>query len=457
MNNELPFGTQFSPKVVNLQTILKLIKDNEGQETNVLLNALVNAFYSEVAVSSQRAMANNCRTSLVAYGLLNSGGGVYMSEFGNTLLNISQDNQLHDMFAKHILSNLNGLVLIDCIRDLNRAGTNVTNETIIVALGKRGFNYARTANNPQVMKLWLERAGVLSKWRVDERKLNELIDISESELTLLRTLSKEQYFFVKALCNIGSRDFQRAADVRKLATAIYGIDIKEKSFAANVLNPLVGKGIVELQRATGGRGAKSHDIKLTELTLKEVIIPLLEQIESVIGNEFLQYYQKTLPEIRRDIDSTNVHEKGLALEAFAIKVMDIIGLTFVETRLKGNQTAGAEVDVLFESNNLLYSRWQVQCKNSPRVSIDHVAKEVGLHHVLKTNAIVIMTTGTASDAARRYANEIMRSTNICIIFIEGNDIDTIVNSPTTIIDVFNREALAAKQIKVFNTDVEIEE
>ena len=34
--NELPFGTQFTPNVVDLRIILQLIKDNEGAETGVL-------------------------------------------------------------------------------------------------------------------------------------------------------------------------------------------------------------------------------------------------------------------------------------------------------------------------------------------------------------------------------------------------------------------------------------
>lgn len=80
-----------------------------------------------------------------------------------------------------------------------------------------------------------------------------------------------------------------------------------------------------------------------------------------------------------------------------------------------------------------------------------VAKEVGLSHVLLSNAIVIMTTGRVSESARRYANDVMRTMNICIIMIDGDDLDEIVASPTNIIDIFNRESLNAKHIKVLNT------
>ena len=68
------------------------------------------------------------------------------------------------------------------------------------------------------MKLWLEKAGVLAKWRINENKLTELIDLSESEIELLKELRPEQYYFLKALCNTGSEEFQKAADIRDLAT-----------------------------------------------------------------------------------------------------------------------------------------------------------------------------------------------------------------------------------------------
>lgn len=171
-------------------------------------------------------------------------------------------------------------------------------------------------------------------------------------------------------------------------------------------------------------------------------------MSGIIGEDVSRYYQKTLQEIRDDVDSTDTYIKGLALEALAIKIMGIIGLDFIKTRLKGSETGGAEVDVLFDSSRLLYSRWQVQCKNTSKVSLDQVAKEVGLSHVLRTNAIVIMTTGTVSESAREYANKIMRSMNLCIIFIEGSDIDDIIQEPTKIVAIFNRESLTAKHIKV---------
>ena len=69
-------------------------------------------------------------------------------------------------------------------------------------------------------------------------------------------------------------------------------------------------------------------------------------MSGIIGEDVSRYYQKTLQEIRNDVDSTDTYIKGLALEALAIKIMGIIGLDFIKTRLKGSETGGAKVDVL---------------------------------------------------------------------------------------------------------------
>jgi site-specific DNA-methyltransferase (cytosine-N4-specific) len=127
--------------------------------------------------------------------------------------------------------------------------------------------------------------------------------------------------------------------------------------------------------------------------------------------------------------------------------MRLIDLTYVATRLRGDETGGAEVDVIFDSSRLMFSRWQVQCKNAERVSLDAVAKEVGLTYMLKSNAIVIITTGEVGSEARRYANRVMKDTNLCIIMIESGDIRKISLNPTEIVNVLNREAQHAMDIK----------
>ena len=449
MPNTLPFGTQFSPNQIELPKLLQLIIDNQGDDTTPLITAIAGAFFNTNATEQQRNMAGNCKNSLVSYGILENGGGVHITEFGRTLHSIADNNEQCEVLAKHILKNLNGMILIDVLRGMHRNGERISKETVVEALNSRGFGLSRTSNNVPVMKLWLNKAGVLCGWRIDEHKLSELTELSESEFRLLRTLRPEPYYFLRALCNTASENYQKAADIRQLAIATYGITFTESNFSQTVIHPLTEEGLIEIQRATEGRGARSPLVKLTELTKRDMVLPLLQQLEGIIDRDVIEYLQKPLKALCADIDSADTYLKGLALEAFAIRIMRIIGLDFIQTRLKGNETAGAEVDVLFDSSRLLYTRWQVQCKNTHRVSLDQVAKEVGLSHVLKTNAIVIMTTGVVSEKAREYATQIMKTMNLCIIIVEGTDIDAIIEEPTKILDIFNRESLNAKHIKVF--------
>ena len=133
-----------------------------------------------------------------------------------------------------------------------------------------------------------------------------------------------------------------------------------------------------------------------------------------------------------------------AIGSEARRLLDMI---YVATRLRASQTGGAEVDLVFESARLVFSRWQIQCKNTARVSLDDVAKEVGLTHLLKSNAIVIVTTGAIGSEARRYANRIMTDSNLAVVMLDGSDLQAISENPTTIVRAFEREAWHAMNLK----------
>jgi site-specific DNA-methyltransferase (cytosine-N4-specific) len=127
--------------------------------------------------------------------------------------------------------------------------------------------------------------------------------------------------------------------------------------------------------------------------------------------------------------------------------MRLIDLQYIATRLRGSETGGAEVDLIFEGLHLAFSRWQIQCKNTARVSLDDVAKEVGLTFALKSNVIVVVSTGDIGVEARKYASHVMSTSNLDVILIDKQDIDSIKANPTNIIDVLIREAKRAMQIK----------
>ena len=134
--------------------------------------------------------------------------------------------------------------------------------------------------------------------------------------------------------------------------------------------------------------------------MDDVVEPLVDQLRNQTDPELLTLLRTPLSAILQALDDSDRHKAGLALEALAFKIMGLLDMTYVATRLRANQTGGEEVGLIFENTRFVLSRWQVQCKNTSRVSLDDVAKEVGLTHVLKGNVVVIVTTGEIDSEAR---------------------------------------------------------
>lgn len=447
--NKLPFGSQFSPNVIDLKELLQMANDCSGRPISELIQKIAKKYWEKSSESTK--MAGNCKIALTNYELIDE-GNIQLTDFGKKLLEIEDDTARYKEFAKHILLHLNGLVLIETLRRMALRGEQLKNESINKKLIAQGFQLQQTSNNAQVMKLWLEKADILKGWTINEDALDDLLSLRSNEIAVFKELSKEQYFFLLALHNASPAGKISAISVRQLATASYGIDYDEKSFATRVINPLRAKDLIIAEKTTGGRGAKPHMVCLSDKGKREVVQPLLQQFRKQVGNALADAYCKTFSELHSEIYSADTYIKGLALEAFAIKVMNIIGLDFLKTRYRDIQVGGAEVDVLFDSARLLYTRWQVQCKNTSTVTIDQVAKEVGLSHMLKSNAIVMMTTGHLTADAKTYAHRIMQDMNLCILILEKEDIEEIIEEPTKIVDIFNKQARFAKKIKPLHDD-----
>lgn len=446
--NQLPFGTQFSPTIVGLGEVLQLANENDGKSISEFVDVLADKYWA--TSESKKKLAGNLKISLTSYGLVTD-DTIHLTEFGQELYTLDSEPARIKAFAKRILLYLNGLRLVETLRRLDLNGEKATNASVNQALIEQGFDLKQTSNNAQVMKLWLAKAGIIhDDWSIDEVELENLLGIKSEDISPLKDLAPEQYYFLLALSNASADAPLKATDVRNLATASYNIVFDEKAFAQKVIKPLQDKGLIIAEKTTGGRGAKPYMVQLSETAKREVVGPLLEQFKSQVGNALAEAYCKTFSQLREEIDSDDTYKKGLALEAFAIKIMRIIGLDFVKTRYRDIQIGGAEVDVLFDSTRLYYSRWQVQCKNTNTVTIDMVAKEVGLTHMLKSNVIVMMTTGHLTSEAKKYARRIMEDMNLCILMLQKEDIGQIIENPTSIVQIFNNQAENAKKIKLLH-------
>ena len=448
--SDLPFGSEFSPSQIELPELLDLAMTHAG-DVKALEAAIQARFFSTHGAGNaknQATLAMNCRLGMKAYGLIDEDANP--TDFGRRLHSLRDDeSKLYEALARHILLNLKGMALVQCIRDMTAAGEVVNLTTLRSGLAERGIHYPSGGKHPSMMRLWLAKAGVFvgERWQVNELRLAAILGANPDDYGVLSHFTKEQRAFLLALANTGVTDPQPANEIARLAAATYGVKFPEKSLPKLILNALIDAGYITATKTTEGRGAKPFLVTPTAKLNAEIVVPLLDQLKDQTDPKLLDLLRKPLADILVEIDSADRYIGGLALEALAFKLMRMLDMRFVATRLRAQVTGGAEADIIFESDRLVYSRWQVQCKNTARVSLDEVAKEVGLSQLLKSNVLVIISTGDIGVEARRYANKIMADTNLSIVMIDRTDLNEIRSYPTHVVDAFNREARHAMTLK----------
>lgn len=468
--SDLPFGSEFSPSQINLPDLLDIVNVHQG-DVSALEAKIEETYFSKHAARqpsdddeelngdedsatahqgdyNRSKLANNCKLGLIAYGIITRDGK--FTELGHELFGLRGDETaLYDALAKHILLNLKGMIFVQCLQDMVAAAETITLDSLRMALGERGVHFPRGGKHPSMMRLWLAKAGVIvgKRWQVNPIRLRAVLGADPDEFPALARFSPQQRAFLLALANTGITTPQPANEIVKLASATYGIRFPDKSLPKDVLNALEAAGFIKTTKTTVGRGAKPFLVEPTGKVQAEIIGPLLDQLKDQVDPKLLDLLTKPLASILTEMASTDRFVAGLALEALAFKIMRTLGMDYVATRLRAKDTGGAEVDLIFHSARLIYSRWQVQCKNTARVALDDVAKEVGLTHFIKSGVIVMITTGEIGTEARRYANKIMSDSNLAIVMIDRADLEGVTANPAYLVEAFRREAEHAMALK----------
>lgn len=431
-------GSEFSPNQLNLKAVLEIANDCNGDKYK-----FDQMIHTQVMPLRTFKTSQNCRLSMIQYQIIDD--DTNLTTFGRELFDVRDNEQeLYDVLAKHILENLNGHNLINVVRELNNGGEAITLTSLAQRLEEKGLYVPETGTHLSKMKLWLEQAGLFSGWNINEQRIQELTGVTNEDIEILKGLTVNQRAFLSSLLVLGQG---LSKEIAKHAVMTKQIQYNEKSLSNDIVNPLERKGLINVTKVAFG---KSTIISPTELLRQEVMVPLLAALEKEINSELHAFLEKPLEQILVDIDSDNTYIKGLALEALAIRLMRSINLKYSHTRLRGTATGGAEVDVIFESNGsqqLFFSRWQVQCKNTKRVSLEDVAKEVGLTIQLKSSVIVIITTGKIGEAARNYSKSVMSNSSLVIIFIDGDDLQKLKDDLGFMRFILERETGIASSVK----------
>lgn len=290
--SDLPFGSEFSPSQIELPVVLELVKEHEG-DWRALEAAILERYFAEHAggredeagrTYNRAKLANNCKLGLIAYKVIDREGN--FTPFGGELYELRADEgKLYDALARHILLNLNGMALVQCIQDMTVAGEEVNLTTLREGLAARGVHYPRGGKHPSMMRLWLAKAGVFvgARWQVDEMRLQEVLGTKPADFEVLARFTPEQRAFLRALANTGIKTPQPANEVAKLASATFGVRFPEKSLPKLVLHALVDEGYITAEKTTTGRGAKPFLVAPTEKLAAEIIGPLIDHVARCVA------------------------------------------------------------------------------------------------------------------------------------------------------------------------------
>ena len=434
----LPSTNEFNPKSIDLFDCLDTV--NRYGDRDSLLEQFRSTYFSQHALKradpserrkQQKTLAGNVLIGLRNY-LLVKPDEIALSKMGKDLL--THKTEARTLFAKHLVDTLCGEEILIAMDKLAAKGVSRRNKKGLAeelnALGvrtKKGLPVSPTTTDHTKFATWLRWCGILDENDIiNEAVFQSSIGRSSGLTSALWDLSDEQFIFLKHIWETFSSSKSQTLPVKDLkqeSQRLYGDFIRRPDqFAADITLPLEEAGFIVFHRSSKGRGGNSGSISPSKL------LHSLTARDFDSKNPFFATgpkISKSIDQIFEEVQSDDTHAKGIALEELAIILGQSMGLKFFGFRTMSKDTGGAEVDVIFEQTGIFYSKWLVQCKNTPKtpVPVSVVAKEVGNALVNNANGVIIVTTGSFSTSATQYADATMRRSNLQVMLIDGRLLD----------------------------------
>ncbi len=454
------YGHQFEPEKASLLDYVGLIIKN-APSRSALEKEIRNQFFSKhssttnnlISDDNQKKLAMNCFLSLRNYQLLESDpyekDAYKVSNLSKQLNGLDEEDSLRE-FAKHILVNLSGTDLLKAIEAVNERGDSPTLLTIIGELNEMGYELSKNSIYPSTMRQWLTKAGLFEgQYKIAWDVYYELTGLSLDNIQGLYELNPEQKYFLISMIEMGITEFTHWPQILGRTETVKHLNYDMKMFPKVVLEPLLEKGFIEMNKTTVGRGAKPNEVKLSQQGIENLLLPFLKNIADLVSLSETEL-NRSFESILSEINHPDKFVKGKALELLAVWMIRLCGLRFTEWRKRDAETGRGEVDLMAASDTFVYSRWQVQCKNSSRVDVDVVAKEIGMTFMTKADVVLIITTGRFTSDAIRYADRLCSVSRYYLILIDGEDLKKIRADKTSIIPILNKLARRTFVRKEFN-------
>jgi len=445
------YGHQFEPKTMALSSLVKLCREHQPNRP-ALEEAISIAYYSTHSAQNdlqkgenRRKLAMNTFLSLRAYRLLesfdNDDYSYRVTELGNEIYEQGNDaDKVNNIFARHILTNLTGMSLLKAVESINSRGDKPKLDIIGYELQEMGYSLSPNAIYVSTMRQWLQEAGVFEKaYEINWDRVYDILELDKDYIDEIYTLTSEQKYFLLAMLQMSITNLTKWNDISRYATSVYKIRFPSKSFVKDIIEPLTDVGLIETEKTTDGRGAKPNLVRLTEKAQRELLLKLLQSIADMTEISLTEL-NRSFEDVVRDLEHPDKHIKGKALELLAIWMIRLTSLRFTKWRKRDYETGQGEVDVLAASDRFVYHRWQIQCKNTKRVDVEVLAKEVGMTFVTGADVVMVVTTGEFTRDAFQYAYRMMEVSRYYMVLIQKEDIEAIKEDRTNIIKILDRRA-----------------
>ena len=445
--SDLPFGSQFSPSQISIEEVLELVNENRGA-TRQFTNNIRDRFFDKHAngdPKQQMELAKNVRLSLRSYGII--GEDEQMTEFGKRLYELKdRGDEFYKLLSQHILLELKGLDLLRAVSNLKALRLQTDLVSIARELKEYGIYVPESGTHISTMKQWLQKAGIVDEqWNINQTLLRKLIGYNLQEIDVFSDFGPEMRGFLRALASLAPIDWISSWDVARHAQSMSHVKFDAKNLREQIIFPLRDEGLIEIRKSTSGRGAKPYEIKVTDEFKSQYILPILEVL-SESGDVPIHTLSKPLFDVLNDVESDDTYIKGKGLEMLAMHLCRLLGLHITSWRRRGTETGGAEVDLIAEGTNYVFSRWELQCKNTSQVTLDNIAREVGVSLHSRANAILIVTTGKFSRDAVSFAEQTTIKSPLSIILMDAADLRQVISDPSSIGAILRKQANKAMQL-----------
>jgi len=215
--------------------------------------------------TENKRSSTNIPATLNSTGLLNTTDWT-LTEIGERIAQAATSEVAVSLFAQHLLSELNGTIIIDAIRSLNLRGEDVTKASLKEELQSHGVDGLSTATTDHTtLQNWLVEAGVLASrkenFKPNDATLKNLLGISVDERAEIQSLTLPQQIFLSIFRRLVETEASHELPV-SLVYSECSRDFKghfdDSQISSKVLQPLEASGWLKLANRTGkSSGGKS--------------------------------------------------------------------------------------------------------------------------------------------------------------------------------------------------------